>query len=59
MSLYRYRLEQIGYSYTSAIEVRNTRGVVVYHMDFATGHVAGQNIMDAVMDRARAVLRSS
>lgn len=56
VNLYRYRLEQIGYSYTSAIEVRNTRGVVVYHMVFATGHVAGQNIMDAVMDRARAVL---
>ncbi len=53
---YRYGLSQLGYEHTAAIEVRNTRNVVLYHMVFATAHTAGKKIMSAVMNRAREVL---
>jgi three-Cys-motif partner protein len=56
VELYRYQLEQLGYSHTSAIEVRNTRNVVLYHMVFATEHDAGKNIMKSIQQRARKVL---
>lgn len=56
VNLYRYRLLQLGYSHTAAIEVRNTRRVVLYHMVFATGNRAGQQIMGSVMSKAREVL---
>lgn len=36
--------------------MKNTAGVVVYHIVFATAHVAGKKIMGAVMQRAREVL---
>ena len=53
---YRLQLSTLGYADTFAIEVRNTRGVVVYHMVFATSSEAGRRIMKAVMDKAREVL---
>jgi len=56
VNLYRHQLLQLGYSHTAAIEVRNTRRVVLYHMVFATGNQAGKAIMSAVMSRARQVL---
>lgn len=56
VNLYRYRLLQLGYSHTAAIEVRNTRRVVLYHMVFATGNRAGKQIMGSVMSKAREVL---
>ena len=53
---YRLQLAGLGYAHTFAIEVRNTRGVVLYHMVFATSSEAGRRIMQAVMDKAREVL---
>lgn len=53
---YRLGLTKLGYKYTSAIEVRNTKNVVLYHLVFATSNLAGQRIMGAVQDRARQVL---
>ena len=53
---YRLGLTQLGYDYTSAIEVRNTNRVVLYHMVFATSHGAGEKIMRAVQKKARAIL---
>ncbi|MDA8267319.1 MAG: three-Cys-motif partner protein TcmP [Actinomycetota bacterium] len=56
VELYRLRLLALGYEYTSAIEVRNTSNVVLYHMVFATCHPAGARIMKAVQENARKVL---
>lgn len=56
VNLYRRRLIPLGYTHTAAIEVRNTKGVVLYHMVFATASAAGQRIMTAVMSKAREVL---
>lgn len=56
VNLYRYKLATLGYSHTAAVEVRNTKGVVLYHMVFATGHVAGKSIMSSLMARASEVL---
>jgi three-Cys-motif partner protein len=53
LDLYRCRLMELGYHHTSAIEVCNTKKVVLYHMVFATAHVAGQNIMAALQEEAR------
>jgi three-Cys-motif partner protein len=53
---YRLGLHRLGYSYTSAIEVRNTSNVLLYHIVFATGHDVGKKIMKAVQVNARAVL---
>ena len=53
VNLYRYRLLQLGYSHTAAIEVCNTRRVVLYHMVFATRNQAGKEIMGSVMSKAR------
>jgi three-Cys-motif partner protein len=53
---YRLGLSQLGYDYVSAIEVRNTSNVVLYHLVFATSHDAGARIMKAVQRKARAVL---
>lgn len=56
VNLYRLRLASLGYPHTSAIEVRNTKGVVIYHMVFATSSEPGWRIMNAVMGKAREVL---
>jgi three-Cys-motif partner protein len=56
VELYRLGLARLGYEYSSAIEVRNTSNVVLYHLVFATGHPAGANIMKAIQARARQVL---
>lgn len=53
---YRLGLQRLGYRDTSAIEVRNTKNVVLYHMVFATGHPAGAKIMRAINRKARTVL---
>lgn len=41
VNLYRLQLVGLGYAHTAAIEVRNTRGVVLYHMVFATSSEPG------------------
>ena len=56
LDLYRCRLMELGYPHTSAIEVCNTKKVVLYHMVFATAHIAGQNIMTALQEEARRIL---
>jgi three-Cys-motif partner protein len=56
VNLYRRRLAGLGYAHTSAIEVRNTKGVVLYHMVFATSSEPGKRIMNAVMEKTREVL---
>ena len=53
---YRLGLVRLGYEYTSAIEVRNTRNVVQYHMVFATCHPAGKRIMKSIQEDARTIL---
>ncbi len=43
----RWRLERdLGYRWTHPLELRNTRGVPLYHMLFATDNEAGTRIMD-------------
>jgi three-Cys-motif partner protein len=56
VDLYRLGLKRLGYRYTSAIEVRNTKRVVLYHLVFATSNRAGRDIMSAVQQRARQIL---
>lgn len=56
VNLYRLGLTGLGYDHTAAIEVRNTKGVVLYHMVFATSSEPGKRIMTAVMGKAREVL---
>ena len=56
VDLYRLGLKRLGYRYTSAIEVRNTKRVVFYHLVFATSNRAGQDIMSAVQQMARQIL---
>lgn len=46
VDLMRWQLHrELGYAYTMALEVKNTRGIVLYHMVFATDHEAGERIM--------------
>jgi three-Cys-motif partner protein len=53
VNLMRWRLEkELGYRYTHAFEVKNTTGVPVYHMIFATDNDAGTRIMEAVYAQA-------
>jgi three-Cys-motif partner protein len=54
--LYRRGLLDLGYAYTSAVEVRNTRNVVMYHLVFATANNTGRKIMTDVLGRARQIL---
>jgi three-Cys-motif partner protein len=54
--LYRRGLLNLGYRYTSAIEVRNTSGVIQYHLVFATGNNTGRKVMKDVQGRARKIL---
>lgn len=56
VNLYRLGLSRLGYSYTSAIEVRNTKRVVQYHLIFATSNQAGLRIMNGVLQKAREIL---
>jgi len=56
VNLYRLGLSRLGYSYTSAIEVRNTKQVVQYHLIFATSNQAGLRIMNGVLQKAREIL---
>jgi three-Cys-motif partner protein len=53
VNLMRWRLEkELGYRYTHAFEVKNTNGVPLYHMIFATDNEAGTRIMEAVYSQA-------
>ena len=54
--LYRRGLLNLGYKYTSAIEVRNTSEVVQYHLIFATANKTGSKVMKDVLGRARQIL---
>lgn len=54
--LYRRGLLNLGYVYTSAIEVRNTSNVIQYHLVFATANNTGRKVMKDVQSRARKVL---
>ena len=46
-------LLNLGYKYTSAIEVRNTSSVIQYHLVFATVNNTGRKVMRDVQSRAR------
>lgn len=53
VNLYRWQLERdLGYRWTHALEIKNLRGVPLYHMVFATDHSAGHNIMTWLYNRA-------
>ncbi|WP_419920035.1 three-Cys-motif partner protein TcmP [Candidatus Poriferisocius sp.] len=55
LNLMRWRLEkELGYRWTQPLEVRNERGIMIYHMVFATDHDAGYRIMKSVYARAAA-----
>lgn len=54
--LFRQQLRALGYSHVSAIETRNTRNVMQYHLVFASNHLAGRSIMKSVMEQASRVL---
>jgi three-Cys-motif partner protein len=54
--LYRRGLVDLGYTYTSAIEVRNTLNVIQYHLVFATANNTGKKVMRDVQRRARKIL---
>ena len=56
VELYRLGLVGLGYTYTSVIEVRNTRNVVLYHLVFATTNATGKKVMKDVQGKARRVL---
>jgi three-Cys-motif partner protein len=49
VNLMRWRLERdLGYRWSHPLELRNTRGVPLYHMLFATDNEAGTQIMEHV-----------
>jgi three-Cys-motif partner protein len=53
LNLYRWRLEEVlGYRRSHALEVRNMRGVPMYHMVFATDNSAGDSIMSDLYGKA-------
>lgn len=53
VNLMRWRLEkELGYKRTHALEVHNEKGNPIYHMIFATDHVAGDRIMSSLYSKA-------
>ena len=56
VELFRYLLQDLGYTHVSAIETRNTRNVMQYHLVFASEHIAGTTIMKDVMEHASRLL---
>lgn len=56
VDLYRRRLLDLGYKHVVAVETRNTRNVMLYHMVFATDHAKGNEIMERVLEQARELL---
>lgn len=52
VELYRGQLLGLGYEHVSAIEIRTTKNVMLYHMVFASDHAKGGEIMERVMDQA-------
>ncbi len=56
VELFRHQLKDLGYRHVAAIETRNTRNVMQYHLVFASSHLAGRSIMQSVMEQASRVL---
>jgi three-Cys-motif partner protein len=56
VELFRHQLRELGYTHVSAIETRNTKNVMQYHLVFASGHIAGRTIMKYVMEQASRLL---
>lgn len=56
VELYRRQLQQLGYQHVMAIETRNTKNVMQYHLVFASANDAGGQLMRAVMSNARTIL---
>ena len=55
VNLMRWRLEgALGYRWTHQLEIRNTGGVPIYHLIFATDSEPGHNIMTHLYDQAAA-----
>ncbi len=55
VNLMRWRLEgELGYRWTHQLEIRNTGGVPLYHLIFATDSEAGHKIMTHLYDQAAA-----
>ena len=55
VNLMRWRLENaLGYTWTHQLEVRNTGGVPIYHMIFATDSRPGHDIMSHLYNQAAA-----
>lgn len=53
VNLMRWRLENdLGYKSTHPLDVKNTRGITIYHMIFATDHPAGERIMSDLYRKA-------
>lgn len=53
LNLIRWRLEKdLGYQSTHPLELKNMRGLTVYHMLFATDHPAGARIMSDLYSKA-------
>lgn len=56
VELYRCQLRSLGYEHVMAIETRNTKNVMQYHLVFASNHDAGGELMRSVMSKARTLL---
>ena len=55
LNLMRWRLEKVlGYRWTHPLEIRNERGVPIYHMIFATDSEVGTRIMSSLYASAAA-----
>ena len=53
VNLMRWRLQrELGYRFTHPFEVKNTKGVSLYHMIFATDNDAGTSIMEHIYNKA-------
>lgn len=57
VNLMRWRLERhLGYRWSHPLELKNTRGVPLYHMIFATDNEAGTQIMEHIYAKAVAAI---
>jgi three-Cys-motif partner protein len=57
VNLMRWRLERIlGYRWTHPLEIKDTRGLPLYHMIFATDNQAGTQIMEHLYATAAAAI---
>jgi hypothetical protein len=57
VNLMRWRLERVlGYRWTHPLELKDTRGLPLYHMIFATDNEAGTQIMEHLYSAAAAAI---